>query len=263
MVVMVQDPSCGYTLSELAEATGRRPRDLQYTSSDPKRVSPMERLKSAGIVQERDGRYKLSSHFADAYLRHLDLSGITKSERLQRYRHEQDKEAKRKRASEKTDTRPHDLKGREHMRRVQEENRKKARRAWIEEQRQKVGVTAATFIDDELKEATAVTFQALRHRWTRMGGDASELFRAIHHGPFKKYREADGTMAVTREDTPVARVDRSTTSEMGDNGDGGEYRPPRATKKPETPEEKVQRLILEGMAERFAHSEVYGEDLQL
>src|SRR5215218_5101481 len=250
--------SGGYTLEEIAERTGRRARVLD---SPNKKDTPMKCLKAAGIIQQhRDGTYSLADGFMSRYEQHLELSGITYSERAQRYRHEEDR--RRRDAEIPTDKRRRKLRGKEHMRRVQERNRKQAREQWIEEQRQKVGTTATTFLDDELKGVQAVTFAALKRRWLERGGAMDDLWRAIHFGPWHKYRESDGGMCVARD--PDA--DSEATPELPKpKPKPREAKPPHGKDGGESPPTgqigRVERLTYEGMSPRLARAEVLGEEV--
>jgi hypothetical protein len=235
LVVMTQDPSCGYTLSELAVKTGRRKRDLDSPSNQK---SVIKRLKAAGIIKEvSEERYRLTAEFGQRYQQHLEFSGIVYSEHRQRERHREHREARRKRQHEKPDKQPNKLKGKDHMRTVREQNRKREREAWIEEQRRKVGETAVTFLDEELRGVVAMGFSSLKRRWMERGGNMRDLWRAIQYGPFRKYRERDGSITITRDD-----------EEPEDDGFLSE-------------QQRIRRLVHEGMSERLARAEVLGEEV--
>jgi putative DNA primase/helicase len=192
VIALSSAPTRGYSLSELAEATGRRRNTLDTPS---KSDTPIKRLKAAGIVQQNsEGCYRLSESFASRYEQALEWSGTTYSEREQKRRHEEDR--RRRDAKIPTERQKHSLKGAEHNRRILERNRQRERERWIEEQRKKVGATVATFVDDELKGATAMNFHAMRLRYQERGGNATELWRAIHNGPWRFYREVDGELYV-------------------------------------------------------------------
>ena len=181
-----------------------------------------------------------SAKFGQAYQRNLELSGITYAEHRQRERHRQDREARRKREHEKTDQQPNKLKGKDHMRTVREHNRNRERERdrWIEEQRKKVGATVATFLADELKGVTAMNFHAMRLRFQERGGNATELWRAVHNGPWCFYREADGDLYVRPDETPPDD-------------------PPTHP----TDEERIKDLVGQGMSPKWARAEVAGGKL--
>jgi hypothetical protein len=239
MAAMCLEPTRGYTLDELAEATGRRKRTLD-SPSNPQ--SPIKRLKGAGIIREISPEtYYFTKHFGQAYQRNLELSGTCYAEYRQRERHKADKEAKRKRQYEKTDTQPNDLKGKDHMKTVREKNRARERERWIEEQRKKVGTTAVTFLDDELRGVVAVELQSLKQRWLERGGTMRDLWYAIQYGPFRKYREADGSMCVMADDQGLSR--RRDTSPQSEDSDA-----------------RIQRLIDQGTSPKFARITVLASD---
>jgi len=240
-VVMTSQQRRGYTRAELAEATGRRARDLDWNYT-PKadgdvRVPPIERLKSAGIIDETpDGLLWLTGEFSTQWQRHLDLSGITYSEHRQREKHKEQREKKAKIFP--TDKQERPLKGGEHNARILKRDRERERDRWIEEQRKKVGTTVATFVADELKGATAMNFHAMRLRFQERGGNATELWRAVHNGPWCFYREADGDLYVRPDETPPDD-------------------PPAYP----TDEERIKGLVGQGMSPKWARAEVLSEEM--
>jgi hypothetical protein len=221
----------GYSLSleEIAERTGRRKSTLD---SQTKSDTPIKRLSAAGIIQEiSEGRYRLTRAFASRYEQALEWSGTTYSEREQKRRHEEDR--RRRDAKIPTDRQKRDLKGAEHNARILKRNRERERDRWIEEQRRKVGATVATFLADELKGVTAMNFHAMRLRFQERGGSATELWRAVHNGPWCFYREADGDLYVRPDETP-----------------------PNDPPIHPTDEERIKGLIGQGMSPRWARAEV-------
>jgi hypothetical protein len=227
----------GYTREELAERTGRRASTLDRPGVED---TPLKRLKAAGIIQESEGCYRLSKSFASRYEHALEFSGVTYTEREQRRRHEEDR--RRRDAKIPTDQQQHDLKGAEHNARILRRNRERERERWVEEQRQKVGTTAATFLDDELEGVVAVSFQSLKRRFHERGGKLTDLHRAIYFGPWEKYRERDGDLYV--------RV-----------SEDGSSRRPDDPEESLTNEQGIERLVKQGMSRRWAGAEVLGEDL--
>jgi hypothetical protein len=75
-------------------------------------------------------------------------------------------------------------------------NRENEKRRWIAEQRQKVGMTAATFLADELEGISGTRFTELRRRLLQKGGAVEELRRAVLYGPWEFKREHDGDLYV-------------------------------------------------------------------
>ena len=233
-IALASAPSRGYTLEEIAERTGRRKSTLD---SQTKSDTPIKRLRVAGIIQEiSEGRYRLTKAFASRYEQALEWSGTTYSEREQKRRHEEDR--RRRDAKIPTDRQKRDLKGAEHNARILKRNRERERDRWIEEQRKKVGATVATFLADELKGVTAMNFHAMRLRFQERGGNARELWRAVHNGPWCFYREADGDLYVRPDETPP---------------DDPSTRP--------TDEERIKGLIAQGMGPKWARAEVLSEEV--
>jgi len=231
-IALASAPARGYTLEEIAERTGRRKSTLD---SQTRNDTPIKRLRAAGIIQEiSEGRYRLTKAFASRYEQALEWSGTTYSERQQKRRHEEDR--RRRDAKIPTDCQKRDLRGPEHNARILKRNRERERDRWIEEQRKKVGATVATFLADELKGATAMNFHAMRLRFQERGGNATELWRAVHNGPWCFYREADGDLYVrpdeARPDDPPAHP---------------------------TDEERIKGLIGQGMSPKWARAEVLGK----
>jgi hypothetical protein len=92
------------------------------------------------------------------------------------------------------------LKGKEEMARILERQREEARRLWVEEQRRKVGQTAATFLADELSGAISVRFKDVRERWMAQRGRSEDLRLAVHYGPFILKRYVDGDLYIEHVD---------------------------------------------------------------
>jgi putative DNA primase/helicase len=233
-IALASAPPRGYTLEEIAERTGRRKSTLD---SQTKSDTPIKRLRAAGIIQEiSEGRYRLTKAFANRYEQALEWSGTTYSEREQKRRHEEDR--RRRDAKIPTDRQKRDLKGAEHNARILKRNRERERDRWIEEQRRKVGATVATFLADELKGVTAMNFHAMRLRFQERGGNATELWRAVHNGPWCFYREADGDLYVRPDEAP------------------SDDPPTRRTD-----EERIKGLIGQGMSPKWARAEVLSEEV--
>ena len=68
---------------------------------------------------------------------------------------------------------------------------KRDQAARVEEQRRKVGTTAATFLADALQDATGFDWRELRALWTAKGGKSEDLRRAAVKGPYRFRREYD------------------------------------------------------------------------
>lgn len=182
----------GQNMAELADRTGRRKRDLRTV---------LPRLKAAGIVRElsRDV-FRLTDDFAAQYERVLRDSGITYAEREQRRRHDRDRVARDSKLP--TDVQPTPLRGKEHNASVLAQRRAEERHRRVEEEREKAGTTATTFLADELDGITAVRFADARQRWLERGGRTEYLKDAVHSGPWCFYREEDGDLYVRWDGKP-------------------------------------------------------------
>jgi hypothetical protein len=178
-------PSREYTVDELAEATGRRARDLD---SPRREDTPLKRLKRIGVVRERtSGCYSLTDRFRERYQEHLDLSGITYSERAQRRRHAADREARDRKIP--ADTQTSKLRGKEHMNKLTERRIAEDRERFHEYEKRKVGMTPTLFIHEEIDGKYGVRARDLLDRWRNLhGGQPEEIWRAIRRGPFKRVR---------------------------------------------------------------------------
>ncbi len=107
----------GQSLAELAEGTGRRKRDLRDV---------LKKLKGAGIARETsEDTYRLTDEYAANYERHLELSGITYSERAQQRAHKEDR--RRRDARLRTDKRPSRLRGKEQLTRLLKKRQEEAK----------------------------------------------------------------------------------------------------------------------------------------
>jgi hypothetical protein len=173
----------GQNLDELAQATGRRKSDLKEA---------IRRLKAAGIVKETDaGAYKLTTEFARHYERALDLSGVTYAERKQKRDHADDRVRRDSKLG--TDEQEGKLRGKEHMQSITNRKIHAARVKWreSERQREKVGVSVAAFLDDEIDGKYGARIGDTIERWKLLHkGEAREIFAAIQYGPFVKRRVA-------------------------------------------------------------------------
>jgi hypothetical protein len=235
----------GQKITELAERTGRRVRDLRKV---------LARLKGAGIAREvAKDTYRLTDDYAAQYLRVLDQSGIIYTEREQRRRHADDR--KRRAEDLGTDKQDKALYGKERNRRNLAKRREEDVQRQTEEQRRKVGTTAAVFLADELAGVTAVAFKEARQRWVEQGDKGEDLQRAVQKGgPYRLYRESDGTLCITHADAkrpaPAPEGKKRTRAP-----DPGAQRPTYEQ------QQRIQRLIHEGMNPEFARAEVLGEGI--
>jgi hypothetical protein len=92
------------------------------------------------------------------------------------------------------------LMGRERVAEIVRERAKEDLEARIEEQRRKVGMTAAVFLADEMAGVVGVRLADVMGRWQRKGGQKADLWRAARCGPYRFKREADGEQYVEHAD---------------------------------------------------------------
>ena len=235
----------GQKITELADRTGRRVRDLRKV---------LARLKGAGIAREvAKDTYRLTDDYAAQYLQVLDWSGITYTEREQKRRHADDR--KRRNAALGIDKQDKDLLGKDRNSRNLADRAREDEQQQAEEQRRKAGTTAAVFLAGELAGVTAVAYREARQRWAELGGKGEDLQRAVQKGgPYRLYRESDGTLCVTHADRPTPTPPGKHRTRAPDHRDDtGEQ---RATYEQN---ERIKRLVREGMKLEFARAEVLGE----
>ncbi len=145
------------------------------------------------IERDTDGTVRILPEWAAAledHRRSTDEDGDT-ARQAKKYREQS--ENYRNRGRSPADEQPNPLRGKEEVRRVVAERAREDRQRWVEEQRQKVGTTAATFLADEIDGEYGVRFEDAKDRWrTLHRGSVSELWRALHQGPFEVRREFGG-----------------------------------------------------------------------
>jgi hypothetical protein len=152
------------------------------------------------MVSIEEGVVTLLPQWRAALEEHRRQTGEHEDNRRQAERYKRQSKAYRNRDRTPADKQPSPLKGKEEMRRITEQRRREEKARWVEEQRQKVGITAATFLADELEGISAVRFVDARQRWAARGGRVEDLRRAVHYGPFRFKREEDNDRYVYRED---------------------------------------------------------------
>ena len=186
------------TIDKLAEDTGRQKSALKKSGDKP---GAIPKLKAAGIIQEvSEEAYRLTDEFADRYEQSLELSGITQSERIQRFRHEEDR--KRRLAGIPVEKRIRGLRGKKKMRPVIRQANERAYADRIEEQRKKVGKTVEVWLSDMFEGVSGYGFEELRLAWLKEGGEVSDVWRAVRRpeAPYHLKKEADGRLYVYKKD---------------------------------------------------------------
>jgi uncharacterized protein DUF3854 len=194
------------------------------------------------LVACEGGLVRLLPEWREALEEHRVQTDEPGDNRRQAENYRRQGRAYRNRDKTPADVQTSPLRGKAAMARLIEERRREDKERWVEEQRTKVGETAATFIADELQRAQAVRFQDVRERYAARGGRAEELRKAVLYGPWCFKRESDGDLYIYREAT------------------AGDHSPEPRKKKPEPDQgRRIDRLVREGMAEDWARREVLQE----
>jgi hypothetical protein len=175
-------------------------------------VEPMLR---DGVLYETDGELIVPSPDWPEALERVkartdeDTDNRLQSDNYARRRQEYREYLERVRRGEdpKADPTP-ELKGPDHVAEAIERHRPRWEHQRVEAQRQKVGITAAVFVADELEGASAVRYREMRERWKGRGGKGEDLYRAIQTGPFRFDREADGWLYVYPREAPASAPER-------------------------------------------------------
>jgi hypothetical protein len=168
------------------------------------------------IVSCEDGMVRILPEWREALEQHRKQTGELEDNRRQEHRYRDQSKAYRNRdrtpAGEEGP-----LRGKEAVARMVAEREREDAERWVEEQRQKVGETAATFLADEMAGISAVRFKDVRHRWQQRGGRVEDLRPAVLYGPFKFKREDDGDLYVHHadgQDRPAGPTERMFRERM-------------------------------------------------
>src|SRR5829696_7308324 len=146
-------------------------------------------LVEAGILTSAGTAVEIAPDWREALERERREADELEDARRQRQRHKRQREAYRNRDRTPPAEQHNPLRGKEEVRRMVAARAREEKRRWVEEQRQKVGMTAATFLDDEMDGEYGVRFQDAADRWRNLHrGSVSELWRAVHYGPFVFHR---------------------------------------------------------------------------
>jgi hypothetical protein len=90
-----------------------------------------------------------------------------------------------------------ELLGRERVEEIVAERAAEEERRAIEAEREKVGITPAVFLADELEGRVGFSWRELRGRWIERGGKPEMLRQAVASGPYRfKREEVDGQLYV-------------------------------------------------------------------
>jgi len=148
------------------------------------------------MIEAVDGVVSLLPEWREALERHREETGEIEDNKRQAERFARQSEAYRNRDRTPADKQPSPLRGAEVVAEAIERQREQERLRWIEEQRQKVGMTAATFLADELAGISGARFMELRNRFATHSGTTEELRKAVLYGPWRFERDEYGELYV-------------------------------------------------------------------
>ena len=178
-------------VEDLAEATNKRPSDLVRRN--------LPKLEEAGIVYLDEAIVRLAADWREALEKKRQADGEIEAEERDRKRYREQSENYRNRDRTPADEEP-PLMGPKRVEEIVRERAKEDLEARIEEQRRKVGMTAAVFLADEMADVVGVRLVDVMDRWQRRGGERSDLWRAARKGPYCFKREAAGEQYVEHAD---------------------------------------------------------------
>jgi hypothetical protein len=170
-------------LREIFGTTGeqKRPRDFRRRVLDPLEVAGILALSAAETATLTDRwREVLEAR------RRADEEIQDAERQRQRYA---EARKKFKRRNEHPADRTPPLLAPELLGRLLEERAREEKRRAVEAEREKVGVTPAVFLADELEGVAGVRWRELRARWIDRGGKPEMLRQAVFSGPYRFQRE--------------------------------------------------------------------------
>src|SRR5215212_8428970 len=156
-------------VEELAEAMNKRPRDLLRRN--------LPKLEEVGVVELDGAMVRLAANWREALERKREADGEIEAEERDRKKYQEQSENFRNRDKTPAEEVP-PLKGREKMAEILAERSKEDRERCIEDQRQKVGTTAETFIHDKLKALGHVRLELLKEVYADAGGNPRHVLSA-------------------------------------------------------------------------------------
>ena len=156
-------------VEELAEAMNKRPRDLLRRN--------LPKLEEAGVVELDGAMVRLAANWREALERKREADGEIEAEERDRKKYQEQSENFRNRDKTPAEEVP-PLKGREKMAEILAERSKEDLERCIEDQRQKVGTTAETFIHDKLKALGRVRLELLKEVYAEAGGNPRHVLSA-------------------------------------------------------------------------------------
>jgi hypothetical protein len=156
-------------VEDLAEVTNKRVRDLKARN--------LPKLEEAGIIALDGNIVRLAADWREALETRREEDREIEAHNRDEEKYRDQGERFRNRDKTPADEEP-PLMGREKMAEVQAERAKDEEERRIERQRQKVGVTAETFVHDKLKSLGRIRLGLLRDVWSDAGGNPKDVLPA-------------------------------------------------------------------------------------
>src|SRR5215218_15147 len=156
-------------VEELAEAMNKRPRDLLRRN--------LPKLEEAGVVVLDDAVVRLADDWQKVLENKRQADGEIEAEERDRKKYRKQSENYRNRDRTPASVEP-PLLGPQRVAELVRERAGEDLEARIEEQRRKVGMTAAVFLADEMADVVGVRLADVMYRWEHKGGKRADLWRA-------------------------------------------------------------------------------------
>jgi hypothetical protein len=158
-------------LQEICEVLDvKRLRDLR------RRLLPM--LEEAGIIECEGDVISLTAAWGERLEAERRRAGEIEAQERQKARHDEERRQHRENGPEPPAEKPQPLMGPGRVRKIVEARNKEDLAARIEDQRQKVGTTAETFIHDKLKALGRVRLELLKEVYADAGGNPRHVLSA-------------------------------------------------------------------------------------
>jgi hypothetical protein len=156
-------------VEELAEVTNKRARDLKARN--------LPKLQEAGIIVLDGDTVRLAEDWRESLENRREEDGEIEAHNRDERKYREHWKGFRNRDKTPAEEVP-PLRGREKMAEIQAERAKDEEERRIERQRQKVGVTAETFIHDKLKSLGRIRLGLLREVYADAGGNPKDVLPA-------------------------------------------------------------------------------------
>jgi hypothetical protein len=205
-------------------------RDLSTATGVNDTSKMRKKLEAAGEVFDLDpkGKHGARVRLTGEWQRRLDerreRAGELRRGRQQAVKNRQAREEFRKNDDQTTEPEP-ELAGPERVADMVAKADERHRKARVEEQRRKVGMTPEVFLGDALQDASGFGWRELRALWIAKGGKPEDLRRAVKDpyqfrrehdsGPLYVIKAIEGHSAIAeREPAPVAVLREPTDTKM-------------------------------------------------